>query len=320
MIFSENTIVVGNQEIWTKTVTKIGPVVKTFDQVMRRLFSNNEQGFAYDPNDLSTMYQDAAGTVPVTGAGQAVGLIRDKSGRNNHAYQTTSAARPILQQKPILSSELVVNGDFSNGTTGWSVQNGTVAVVNGAARVTATSAAQPQIVLPLGFLAGKAVEISVNFMNRTGGTGVFIGVYSIASGVISSITSLATNGVVKIKAIIPLGFNDGLYCRLNGPTSGSYVDFDNISIKEITGYRTDQNYLAFDGVDDKLITNLPAQLTGCTAIRSVPNVGTQILTGQTIPATYEDNKDHCGLIVINRALTPSETSAITAEFNKRAGV
>ena len=78
--------------------------------------------------------------------------------------------------------------------------------------------------------------------------------------------------------------------------------------------------LDFDTADDKLITNLPAQLTGCTVIRSVPNVGTQILTGQTIPATYNDNKDHCGLIVINRALTPSETSAITAEFNKRAGV
>ena len=76
----------------------------------------------------------------------------------------------------------------------------------------------------------------------------------------------------------------------------------------------------FDAVDDKLITSLPAQLTGCTIIRSVPNVGTQILTGQTIPATYEDNTDHCGLLVINRALTSSETSAITAEFNKRAGV
>ena len=76
----------------------------------------------------------------------------------------------------------------------------------------------------------------------------------------------------------------------------------------------------FDAIDNKLITNLPAQLTGCTVIRSVPNVGTQILTGQTIPTLYEDNTDHCGLLVINRALTPSETSVITSEFNKRAGI
>ena len=31
--------------------------------------------------------------------------------------------------------------------------------------------------------------------------------------------------------------------------------WDDISVKEITGYRTDQNYLAFDGVDDFLQTN-----------------------------------------------------------------
>lgn len=129
---------------------------------------------------LHTLYQDAAGTIPVTAAERPVGLMKDKSGRNNHAYQTTSSMRPLLVASP--------------------------------------------------------------------------------------------------------------------------------------------QRLDYDTVDDKLITNLPAQLTGCTVIRSVPNVGTQILTNQTIPATYEDNKDHCGLIVINRALTPSETSAIAAEFNKRAGV
>lgn len=70
----------------------------SFEIVMKKLFANGEQGFWYDPNDLSTMYKDAAGTVPVTAVGQAVGLVKDKSGRNNHAYQTTSASRPILRQ------------------------------------------------------------------------------------------------------------------------------------------------------------------------------------------------------------------------------
>ena len=151
-----------------------------YGQLIKSLFSNGEQGFFYDPNDLSTTFQDSAGTIPVTAVGQPVGLIRDKSGRNNHAYQTASAARPILRDAP------------------------------------------------------RRIDFGV--------------------------------------------------------------------------------------VYDKLITNLPSQLTGCTVIRSVPNVGTQILTNQTILATYKDDTDHCGLIVINRALTPSETSAITAEFNKRAGV
>lgn len=67
-------------------------------QLIKSLFANNEQGFAYNPNDLTTLYQDAAGTIPVTAQGQPVGLMRDKSGHNNHAFQTVSASRPILQR------------------------------------------------------------------------------------------------------------------------------------------------------------------------------------------------------------------------------
>jgi hypothetical protein len=54
-------------------------------------------GAWYDPSDLTTMFQDAAGTTPVTAAGQPVGLILDKSGNGYHASQSTSTARPLLQ-------------------------------------------------------------------------------------------------------------------------------------------------------------------------------------------------------------------------------
>lgn len=62
------------------------------------LFSSGSQGVYYDPSDFSTMFQDAAGTVPVTALGQPVGLIRDKSGRGNHASQSTTTKRPLIQQ------------------------------------------------------------------------------------------------------------------------------------------------------------------------------------------------------------------------------
>lgn len=78
--------------------TVIGGKKPSFNLEILKLFANNEQGFFYDPNDLSTMYQDAAGTIPITAVGQPVGMIKDKSGRNNHASQTTSASRPILQR------------------------------------------------------------------------------------------------------------------------------------------------------------------------------------------------------------------------------
>ncbi len=73
-------------------------VNETIPSLMRKLFSNGEQGFAYDPSDLTTMWQDAAKLLPVTGEGQPVWHILDKSGNNNHAFATSSATRPILQR------------------------------------------------------------------------------------------------------------------------------------------------------------------------------------------------------------------------------
>lgn len=61
------------------------------------LFAAGEQGVWYDPSDLSTLFQDSAGTTPVTAAGQPVGRMLDKSGCGNHATQTTDAARRILR-------------------------------------------------------------------------------------------------------------------------------------------------------------------------------------------------------------------------------
>jgi len=61
------------------------------------LFAGGIAGSWYDPSDLSTLFQDSAGTTPVTAAGQPVGLILDKSGNNNHAVQATAAKRPTYQ-------------------------------------------------------------------------------------------------------------------------------------------------------------------------------------------------------------------------------
>jgi len=62
------------------------------------LFLSGELGFWYDPSDLTTMFQDTAGTVPVTAAGQLVARINDKSGRGANGTQATEARRPILRQ------------------------------------------------------------------------------------------------------------------------------------------------------------------------------------------------------------------------------
>ena len=43
------------------------------------LFTLSEPGVWYDPSDLTTLFQDTAGTTPVTTPGQTVALALDKS-------------------------------------------------------------------------------------------------------------------------------------------------------------------------------------------------------------------------------------------------
>jgi hypothetical protein len=64
------------------------------------LFAGGIAGAWYGPSDPSTLFQDSAGTTPVTTAGQPVGRMLDKSGRANHAVQATAAARPTYQTGP----------------------------------------------------------------------------------------------------------------------------------------------------------------------------------------------------------------------------
>ncbi len=278
-------------------------VNETIHSLMRKLFSNGEQGFFYDPNDLSTMFQDAAGTVPVTAVGQPVVFILDKS-------------------KEVLSTEKVVNPGFDSDTAWLKAAN--VTISNGSA-ILNVAGGNPVLRQNVGLTAGKWYEVTVDVTEFTSGSSMFR-IYG--TGGNDAIFGIQSAGIYKAMtrarsdATGLIGFS----------ASSTSMKISSASVKELAGNHAYQTTSArpilqdtprridFDTVDDKLITNLPAQLSGCTVIRSVPNVGTQILTGQTILATYNDNTDHCGLIVINRALTPSETSAITAEFNKRAGV
>jgi len=62
-----------------------------------QLFLAGVLGVWYDPSDLSTLFQDAAGTIPVTADGDPVGLMLDKSGNGNHAIQAVSGSRPVYR-------------------------------------------------------------------------------------------------------------------------------------------------------------------------------------------------------------------------------
>ena len=90
-------------------------------------FAAGEQGAWYDPSDITTLFQDSAGTTPMSAVGtvadQPVGLMRDKSGRGNHAFQATAGNRPMLSARVNL---LTKTEDFSDAVVWADISNSTV--------------------------------------------------------------------------------------------------------------------------------------------------------------------------------------------------
>ena len=69
-----------------------------------QLFTNGDQGAVYIPwpvvNGTQALFQNSAGTVPVTADGDPDGLMIDQSPNSNNASQSTSAARPTYNANP----------------------------------------------------------------------------------------------------------------------------------------------------------------------------------------------------------------------------
>lgn len=74
-----------------------GPIILPAQAVFpATLFGVSDDGAIFDPSDLTTMYQDSAGTIAAA-VNSPVGKIRDISGKGRHATQATAGARPILK-------------------------------------------------------------------------------------------------------------------------------------------------------------------------------------------------------------------------------
>jgi hypothetical protein len=120
------------------------------------LFALGEKGFWLFPDDLSTLFQDSAGTIPVTTTGQSVGLIKDKSPNHWDFMQPNNLFRPTLQLNG--SGHKVL--EF-NGIDQWMVSNvvdlasSQVTVFVGLRKITDT-------------VAGSVIELSATAVTNNG--------------------------------------------------------------------------------------------------------------------------------------------------------
>jgi hypothetical protein len=194
----------------------VGPVLPFTPEV---LFLGGAPGAWYEPSDTATLFQDSAGTTPVTAVEQPVGLMLDKS------------------QGLVLGPELVTNGNGTS-TTGWGQLNdaGCSWAVSGGQFVATTVAgggARLQQTVPV--VAGRTYQISVfaNSNNNSGQRSFNVWGTNYFSGSLAE-SPVITNGVYSF---IVTATSANLYIQLQASNSGLALTsyFDNVSIKSLAG-------------------------------------------------------------------------------------
>jgi hypothetical protein len=188
------------------------------------LFAASEPGVWYDPSDLTTMFQDTAGTTPVTTPGQTVALLLDKS------------------KGLTLGTELLTNGDFSNGTTGWTIAaTGTATVTSGIIRITSVSG-RGTASQALSTIVGQQYRIDLGLISN-GNAGFNAAIVRITSTnsyggtLLTSASSAFSNGLLFFTATTTTTY---IWLAENTATTSNFVEFGGLSVKSDSGNHATQ--------------------------------------------------------------------------------
>lgn len=270
------------------------------------LFANGEQGGIYLPGNLSTGYEDSAGTTAAV-ADSPIGLKLDES------------------QGLVLGSELVTNGGFDSDTW-WSKTPSTV-IADGVATLTNEG---------VGGGVYKAGVLSQGKRYRATYT-----IVSISSG---SIQLAGSTNDIYTKHTAPGTYTEDItgdggsnYIQFIAGVNNTTAVIDNVSVKEITGNHatqatsamrpvlreTDGFYeLEYDLLDDELVVTFPDLGTDCT-VKYATDVEVVTLTGEAISGAYslpQADGYVRGYIIVDRALTAGEDASADAYLSAQAGL
>lgn len=180
-------------------------------------FAASEQGLWYDPSDLSTMFQDSAGTTPVTAVEQPVGLILDRR----------------LGALGAIGANVATNGDFASNVTGWSTNAATLSWVSGAAQV-GTAAGSGGAWQDVAVTAGKSYRIEGSW---SGGNAT-IRVYN-GGGFSPQLSQTTEASSATNFRCVATATSSTIRVYLRNSDTGT-ITFDGISVREIPGNHATQ--------------------------------------------------------------------------------
>ena len=278
------------------------------------LFAGGIAGAWYGPSDLSTLFQDSAGTTPVTTTGQPVGLMLDKS------------------KGLVLGPEVVTNGGGPfTSTTGYSaVGSATISIDTGRLKVVQTvgftegvfyllpdNTFSNRTVISFDVDLGSSTLVQVQAGNGSFGNGETVTQNITSSGTYNIITTVLRNG------------GSGITFK-----AGSATNFflSRISIREFPGnhatqataaarptYQTGPARATLDKVDDRLSVTVPTGgFTGTMVLATDQGTASY---GVTIPAgaydiggLYFPGNAIVGQVIRDGALSAGDAAATEAYF------
>jgi hypothetical protein len=290
--------------------------IRTSDELVAALFSSGENGALFDAADLSSMRQSRDGSTAAA-VGSPVGYWLDKRLMGGQSAAAVIAGQPNVH--PITGSGYTTGGSGSISGNIWTKTGGSFAQV----RPTVAT------VTP-----GKTYSISVT------ATAISVGGFSLAflsdaTLVGETFGSISAAGVHTYIVTAPAGA-DRLSIRGGNLPAGSF-DLSQFIVREVPGNHaiapsdaarpvlrqpTAFRFLEHDLVDDVLNVTLPDLGSNVTIARATAGT-TTILTGQTIGAgvySIPAVSELYAHLMIDRALTASETELVNQWLNTRRGV
>lgn len=260
---------------------------------------NNTTNFNTSPGSIGQQWLAIGGAALITRAGKQFSDYYQDAGTVANGY-----VLPGLDPNP----ELVANGDFSNGTTGWAASSSwgsTAAVVGGEMQVTTTVAYGRQLQAIAGLTVGKTYQLSaaMRAISGSGATatvgvstqanGSTIGQYGprLSTGSASPVT--LTGAFVAQATTMYLVIGDD-----TGTGSGWVLGFDNVSVKD-TG---------------ELVTNgrFTTDASGWTAL----NGASLSVAGGQLTVTNDATGIHAGGVTQAIATTVGQTYRLSADCIK----